>query len=108
MILNIFSIYDQKAGAHLPPFFLAKEGQAIRTFSDCVNDIKHSFSAHPNDYTLFHHGEFECDAGKFILNEKSMRSLGNGIDFLEDRSFAKQIELLENIPPGSKPQAIPI
>ena len=65
MILNIYSIQDSKAAAHLPPFLLATHDLALRIFGDCVNDIKHSFHAHPGDYTLFHHGEFDCDTGVF-------------------------------------------
>ena len=67
--------------AHLPPFTMARDELAIRIFADCVNDEKHSFCAHPEDYTLFHHGHFECDNGEFFIEDK--RSLGNGVDFIQ-------------------------
>lgn len=56
MMQKIFTIYDSKAHAYLPPFFLPEAGMAVRVFSDCVNDKSHQFSKHPGDYTLFQIG----------------------------------------------------
>lgn len=81
MILSIYSIHDSKAQAHLPPFFLARNELAIRIFSDCVNDKKHAFGQHPEDYTLFTHGHFECDDGEWF-HDNPIRSLGNGVDYV--------------------------
>ena len=53
---NIFSVYDEKAQAFLPPFFLPEVGMATRIFGDCVNSDEHQFGKHPTDYTLFHLG----------------------------------------------------
>lgn len=78
-ILNIYSIRDDKANAHLAPFMLPTSGIAERTFADCVNDPEHSFSKHPDDYTLFHHGTFSVLDGTFELHP--MVSLGNGVSF---------------------------
>ncbi len=80
MILKIYSIYDAAAAAHLPPFFLATDAMAIRTFSDCVQDSKHAFSQHPDHYTLFDHGTFDNLTGEILSNE-NMLSLGNGTTF---------------------------
>ncbi len=80
MILKIFSIYDQKAHSHLPPFFLPETDMAIRTFSDCVNDKSHAFGAHPEDYTLFTHGYFNQTEGSFETDVEV--SLGNGTVFV--------------------------
>ena len=38
MIHNIFSVYDNKAEAFLPPFVLPKREMAIRTFADSINN----------------------------------------------------------------------
>ena len=81
MILKIFSIQDSKAAAHLPPFFMAKTDQAVRTFADCCNDEKHAFSLHPEDYTLFEHGLFDCDTGNFTTD--TMHAIGNGTQFVK-------------------------
>jgi len=66
MKLVIFSVYDLKAKAYLPPFFLPKEEMAVRVFTDCVNDPTHQFSKHPNDYTLFKLGDFNDDTGELF------------------------------------------
>lgn len=80
MIYDVFSIYDDKAEAFLPPFILPKEAQALRLFSDCVNSATHQFSQNPADYTLFRLGQFDDANGQFLL-ERAQHSLGNGVAF---------------------------
>lgn len=63
MVHKMFTIFDQKAKAWLPPFFLPQEGVAIRTFADCVNSPDHNFGRHPEDYSLFCIGSFDDAAG---------------------------------------------
>lgn len=64
MKIRIFSIYDKAAEAWLPPFFLPMQGMAIRAFTDCVNDAKHKFCAHPEDYTLAEIGEYDDSSAR--------------------------------------------
>lgn len=56
---NVFSIYDSKANAYLPPFFLPTVAMAVRAFSDCVNSDDHQFGKHPSDFTLWHLGTWD-------------------------------------------------
>ncbi len=100
MISKIYSIFDEAAQAHLPPFFLPTDAMAKRTFGDCINDAKHAFAQHPDHYTLFDHGTFDNITGE-ILSHENMVSLGNGIIF---KSHELQFELA-NIT-DAKPQAI--
>lgn len=65
MILKIFSVYDNAAGAYLQPFFAPTVGLAVRSFSDAVNDPKHQFNTHVHDYTLYLLGEFNDSDGSF-------------------------------------------
>ena len=58
MMHKLFTIYDQKAQAYLPPFFMHQTGMALRVFSDCVNSNDHQFGKHPADYTIFELGTF--------------------------------------------------
>lgn len=55
----IFSIYDEKAKAYLPPFTLPASAMAVRTFTDCINSRDHAFSRHPGDYTLYELGVYD-------------------------------------------------
>lgn len=81
--LKLFSIYDTKALAYLPPFFLPQRGQAMRTFGDCCNDKSHAFGAHPEDYTLFYLGTFDDTTARFVL-EPAPHSLGKGSEFVRE------------------------
>lgn len=82
MIFKIFTVYDQKAHAYLPIFCYPEQGQAVRTFTDCVNSTKHQFGNHPADYNLYCIGEFDDQTGN-VDNYEVHKSLGNGIEFSE-------------------------
>lgn len=59
MILDIFSVYDSKAKAFLPPFFMVNSMVARRSFGEAANDANHQFCKHPEDYTLFKIGTWD-------------------------------------------------
>lgn len=65
MKLAIFSVYDVKVGAFMQPFFSPTTGAALRSLTDAVNDPKHEFSKHVEDYTLFRLGEWDDTSGLF-------------------------------------------
>lgn len=79
MKLKIFCVYDDKAKAYLPPFFLPEMGMATRAFGDCVNDPKHNFGMHPEDYTLFCAGEFDDRSGTFSV-ESTLLCVAHGVE----------------------------
>lgn len=82
MIYKIFTVYDSKVEAYLQPFFMRSKGEAIRAFSELVNDPQHNFSKYPSDFTLFELAEFTDEtAGLFPL--KTPVSLGVGIEFVK-------------------------
>lgn len=60
----VFSVYDTKAAAFLPPFFMPQVAVALRALSDCVNDPAHAFGAHPEDYVLHHIADFDDVSGE--------------------------------------------
>ena len=93
MNLSVFCIHDVKAGAYLPPFFLPQVAMAARTFADCVNDPTHAFGKNPQDYTLYHLGSYDDNTAEIILQEK--RSIGNGMEFKQEKSTESQIDLEE-------------
>ncbi len=80
MILKIFTIYDEKAKAYLPPFFLPESGMAIRTFKDCINSKEHQFAKNPDDYTLFALGFFNDASAS--MEPHAPKSLGNGLTYI--------------------------
>lgn len=62
--MQIFSIYDKKAQAYMSPFYYHQKGQALRAFEDAVNDPQTPFTKHPEDFQLFHIGEWNDSTGK--------------------------------------------
>lgn len=77
--MKIYSIHDSKASFYDRPFFARTDGEAIRLFSDAINDEKTPISAHYADFTLFGLGEFDEQTG--VITPVTPRSLGNGVDF---------------------------
>ena len=65
MKLHVFAIYDIAAAAFMPPFYYPTKLQAIRAFTNLVNDHQSPVSQHPKDYRLFMLGEFNDEAGQF-------------------------------------------
>lgn len=61
MKLQAFSVYDEKAQAYNTPFFQLQIAQAIRHFSDLSQDTKTTINRHPEDYSLYHIGEWDDD-----------------------------------------------
>jgi len=66
MIMRAYSIFDSKAQAFLPPFFMLNDAVALRIFEECANDISHQFSKFPEDYVLYRVGDFHDDSGSFV------------------------------------------
>lgn len=68
MKFEVFSVRDSAANAFGRPFFLPTIGVAIRSFADQVNasDAGDLFS-HPEDFELFHCGQFDDSNGLFEL-----------------------------------------
>ncbi len=79
MKTQIFVIYDNKADAYLPPWFVTTNAMAVRAFSDCVNDPKHNFGMHPEDYTLFKIGVF--DNANANIQAHGPITMGNGVEY---------------------------
>lgn len=65
MLLKVFSVYDVKVGAYLPPIFMRSKLEAIRSFTSAVTDEKHQFAKHAEDFTLFELGDWDDGDCKF-------------------------------------------
>jgi len=70
MIYRIYSVKDLKAAAFAPPFFLGRDEVAVRTFKSAVNDPTHPMHPHPEDYHLYHVGEFDDETGVITALEQ--------------------------------------
>lgn len=83
MILKVFGIYDSKAEAFLPPFFMKSKGEAIRALSSHVADSNHNFSKYASDFTLFELGSWNDSSCEFVLHD-AKQSLGCLLEFKRD------------------------
>lgn len=81
MKINIYTIYDSKATAFLPPFYMQTKGLAIRAFEESVNDPKSSFHKYPNDYQLFEIGTYDDATSEIIMHENKV-TLGLAVDYI--------------------------
>lgn len=66
MILTCVSIRDAKSELFSQPLFFQATGQALRAFSDAVNDEKSDYYRHPEDYSIWHLGNFDDTTGTLI------------------------------------------
>lgn len=81
MKILAFSVYDEKVQTFNPPFFCQTIGQAVRSYSDVVNDPKTSINRHPGDYVLYHVGSFDDESGEFKTKVPPER-LGVGTEYV--------------------------
>jgi hypothetical protein len=85
LILQIFSIFDQAAGAFLPPWHAQTLEVALRRFRATVNahhQESNPIAEYPEDYTLFHLGEFDQATGE-TRPLPTPHSLGVAVTFVE-------------------------
>lgn len=67
MVVKVFTIYDSKTEAYLPPFYMKSKGEAIRALQNHVNDVEHNFCKYASDFTLFDLGTWDDSTCKFDL-----------------------------------------
>lgn len=69
MKLQIFSVYDRQVNAFLQPFYCRTQGEAIRSFTEAVNDPNKPFGKYATDYALMGLGEFDDNSGSFLVHD---------------------------------------
>jgi len=79
MKMEIVAIHDRAADAFGRPFFCNALGQAIRSFQDEINRSgeNNEMNRHPDDYDLFHLGEYDDNTGALTsLEEPKQIAIG--------------------------------
>ena len=79
MKLPLCSIRDNAIEAFMRPFQAQAEGEAIRMFTDEIDNQQSAMFRHPEDYTLYLIGHFDSSAGLLLPCEP--RVLARGRDF---------------------------
>lgn len=66
MKLQVFAIYDSKVKDFANPFFMHSKGELQRGFTELVNDPKTKLNKYPEDFSVFHLGEYNSESGALI------------------------------------------
>lgn len=82
MTNKLFVVYDSKAEAYMVPFFMMTTGQAVRAWSDTVNDPNSMFAKHPGDFTLFEIGEYD-DQNGYVTMLEHKKNLGTALEHIK-------------------------
>lgn len=82
MLHKLYTVFDEKSGAYLPPFVAVSNGSAVRSFADACNDPNTSFHKHPGDFTLFLIGEYDDQTG-MLAPIAAHANLGKAIEYKE-------------------------
>lgn len=93
MILKVYSVFDVKVGAYLPPIFMRSNGEALRAFASAANSKDHDFCKYAEDYTLFEIGMFDDSCGQ-IITHSTLVPLGRAIEFIGDKAVSN-LDMLE-------------
>lgn len=63
MILNCYSLFDNKSLTYAAPFFGPTDGFATRAVRDLANDQTTMVGRHPGDFVLFCIGQYDDQKG---------------------------------------------
>jgi len=88
MQTRVFSVYDSAAKCYSHPFYIPREEQAVRAFSDAVNSPNHEFGKYPADYTLFHLGDFDDADGTYTPLQPAAKAVCTGLSVLKTQEVA--------------------
>ncbi len=90
MILEMFSMYDEKAMAFITPFFLQNENMARREINHVGGSEKHMFGRHPEDYCLYQVGTFD-DTTCEVIVQHPVRRIGLVSQIMEEYDLNRVI-----------------
>lgn len=65
MILEVFSVYDKAVNAYMQPFYARSKGEAIRSFTELVNDKSTNPGKYPTDFDLMYLGQYDDNSALF-------------------------------------------
>jgi hypothetical protein len=90
MKLYVYSVFDKAVNAYMQPFFCRSTGEALRSFTDIINDTKTNFHQHYVDFSLYELGEFDDNTGQFdAFNETKRIVTGPEVLLIDDPVVVK-------------------
>lgn len=82
----IVSVRDKKAEAFSAPVCVPTKGIAIRGFGDAVTSGQGDIANHPEDFALFHIGNWDPQSGKIVVI--SPVEIVSGLDYKKEATNA--------------------
>lgn len=79
--LTLVTIYDTVARAHMPPSAVRTPEEGVRVFEATVKQQGSRFADHPEDFILYHVGEWDEIEGVLIPLDKHIK-LATASDFI--------------------------
>lgn len=79
MHYKIVVVRDRAADCYGQPVFVQSLGSAVRSFQDEINKEGTPFHSHPDDYDLYHCGEFDDESGLFNTGRPSQIAVGKDL-----------------------------
>lgn len=90
MTYLVFSILDNKSHLFGPPFYSRHTGEALRNFTELVNDDRSTVSKYPADFQLVQVASFDDEDGTFSPSKHIF--LGSGDQYQKPSA---QLSLLD-------------
>lgn len=87
MKLQVFAVKDRALEAHMTPWFAQTTGQAIRMFSDEINNPQSPMNKHPDDYDLWHLGSWDDKTGNFTQIENAQLAMGKQVKTNDEKKY---------------------
>lgn len=80
--LNAYSVMDVKSKLFARPHFQQTDGVAIRSFSQACEDDSTELNKYPEDFSLYHVGEFDIETGVLKPLERP-KQICNASEFVQ-------------------------
>lgn len=93
-VQKMFAIYDNKTEAFNAPFFAPTDGAATRMIQDALADPNTQLARHPQDFNLFHVGEFRHHSGQ-VFGLEAPRNLGLLVEWLPKPMEVTSFKVME-------------
>lgn len=84
MYQRMFTIYDKKAAAYLPPFFMRTNAEAVRAVQSSANDPKSNLGRYPTDFQLIYVGDWDDLTG--VVKPESHQVIAEVNDLVQVQS----------------------
>lgn len=81
LLLNAYTIFDNKALQWHPPYFASTDAAAARAFGDLANDPSTNVGRHPSDYSLYCCGSFS-DSNAQLTPLSPLRHVSDAVALL--------------------------